>query len=210
MAFEKTIAELNNIRNMEYERLRYDREVWVKAKGEMMAETMMDEAAKEDIRTVEELEKLEQDSRMAKFYGSKYHSNNIHATKEEVEKLGEYYKEEIQKHREEVKNATEKYGKQVDLLKEEIKKVLEEHHSKLAPCLRELANLQQDEKYVFDSVGIPEEWIVPGVGKYDEHFEFNVFNHHSLTKPGMPNFVMLYKNSSVFNKNILIDVKGEI
>lgn len=78
-------------------------------------------------------------------------------------------------------------------MKEEIKKVLEKHQSQLAPCLRELTNLQQDENYVFDSVGIPESWRVNGIGKYQDCFEFNLLNRNILTKPGTPNYAMLYK-----------------
>lgn len=80
----------------------------------------------------------------------------------------------------------------------------------LSTCLRELANLQKDEKYVFDLVGIPENWRIAGIGKYQDYFEFNLVNQYSLTKSGIPNYIMLYKNLSVFNKSILNDVKGEI
>lgn len=207
MAFEKTIAELNRIRNMEYERLRYDRRIWQETAGEMMADIRMIEFAKNDVRSPEELNILEQDQRMMKFYKNKFYSNTIHATKEEVADLVNYYNEEMPEHRDNVKDAIQKYNAEVVAFQTEVQTIFNKYKPILKENLKELANLQQDENYVFNSKGIPNEWIVMGIGKYKEYYTDDIDNYGPLSSDNVKNYISLYKNEKLLIETMLEKTK---
>ncbi|WP_314061302.1 hypothetical protein [uncultured Vagococcus sp.] len=205
MSFEKTIEELNRLRNEEYERLRYDRSVWDEV---ICGQSIMIDFAKNDVRSPEELELLEKEKRMIKFYGRSLPELSIEATKGDTAKLVKFYAKEEQSHAEAVEKAKSMYDSRVKSLQEDLQKVLLKHESSLTDVLRDMADLQHVERYVYDSKGLPVNFELGGVVKYHDHFDKDIQSNRILSNPSVNDYGYLVNNYEAFQNIMLNQAKG--
>lgn len=205
MSFEKTIEELNKLRNEEYERLRYDRSVW---DGSYLGQSKMLDLAKKDIRSPEELETLEKEERMIKFYGRSPSYRVVDATRAETAKLVKVYEGEVITHKTVTSKALSTYHSQVEAFQHELHELLAKHQPKLSGTIAELAKLQSDERYLYNSKGLPTPFTLTGISMYHDHFNRNIHGDRVLTTGSSQDFNSWVDNYDEFQTIILNQAKG--
>lgn len=210
MTFDNTIKELNKVRNLEHERLRYDRTTWIDDYGMMLGDIRMVEASKKMVRKPEEALQLEEEIRMSEYYGYGFDRTKYLATKEEVQKLGEIYKEEYKTHEETVNKTLEEYQKKKEAIKKDLIKVLNKHDKKIKESLKELADLQQDEKHILLSKSGNRLYEGSGIREYEKHFDSPVNTNPLLAKNNVPDYSSLYRDETKRATGIINELKGEL
>ncbi len=205
MSFEKTIQELNKIRNEEYEQLRYDRSVW---EGNYQGSNCsMINVARQDVRTPEELSSLEQTKRMIDFYGKDLSDRLNEATEDELQELMNLYDKELSEHQEATTKAITKHQSNLQALETELKRVLDKHSTKIKDSLKTLAELQRDEVYLYDSKGIPTPYSNTGILDYDKRAGHSISSDdRCLSKSKSPNYLALHHNYSALEQELLTNL----
>lgn len=208
MSFEKTIEELNTIRNKEYDRLRYDRSVW---EGNYQGTTYsMLYIAQQDVRTPDELDMLERTKRMIDFYGTDPEYKGYEVGKEELQDLMELYDKELPKHQKATEKALNDYKESLQALEDELRHVLDKHSDEIKARLSVLAELQRDEAYLYDSKGLPTEFSGNGITDYYTRAGRPTSSiDRCLTGPDETNYLYLHHHYDVLERMVLKNLAKE-
>lgn len=208
MSFEKTIEELNTIRNKEYDRLRYDRSVW---EGNYQGTTYsMLYIAQQDVRTPDELDMLERTKRMIDFYGTDPEYKGYEVGKEELQDLMALYDKELPKHQKATEKALSDYQASLQALEDELRHVLDKHSNEIKTRLSVLAELQRDEAYLYDSKGLPTEFSGRGIIDYYTRAGRPISSiDRCLTGTDETNYLYLHHHYDVLERMVLKNLAKE-
>lgn len=202
MTLEKSIQELDNLRNEEFERQRYDRNIW-NERYPYQPSKLKDMAIKHAYSNKEVFDIINE-IKYRNVTNEWENSNDVRSSKEDVQPLIQALRDEYPIHEKLVEEKLNSLNKNIDNFTSELEKLYLKHEKKLIEDILALANMQRNEQYLLNSKGISYPFILPGISEYNQYDEILGMNAmHLLSALGTLNYEKLYRSKKEFKRKLL-------